>query len=56
MSATAPVMPTGTLYVILGDIVGQVSVAGILLMIVAVIAAHFRRPRGARPRVVADAA
>ena len=56
MVAAAPVMPTRTLYGSLGDIVGQLSVAGLLLTIVAVVVRRFRRPRGARVQVAADAA
>jgi apolipoprotein N-acyltransferase len=46
MFAAAPVMPTGTLYTTLGDIVGQLSVAGILVTIIAVITMRFRQRTG----------
>ncbi len=56
MVAAAPVMPTKTLYPSLGDIVGQLSLTGVVLTIVAVIARRFRRPRRAQAPGVADAA
>jgi apolipoprotein N-acyltransferase len=56
LTTAAPVTPTATLYANLGDIVGQLSVAGILPTIVAVIAGQFLRRRGARPWVAAGTA
>ncbi len=56
MMALAPVMPTGTLYPIVGDIVGQLSVVGLVLAIVAVVAQRFLRARRERQPMTAEAA
>jgi apolipoprotein N-acyltransferase len=56
MTALAPVMPTGTLYPIVGDIVGQLSVVGLMLAIVAVVAQRFLRARRERQPMTAEVA
>ncbi len=56
MTAAVPVMPTETLYPILGDLVGQGSVVGVVLAILAVIVRRFRRAHSERPQVTAEGA
>jgi apolipoprotein N-acyltransferase len=54
MTASAPILATRTLYPLVGDVVGQASVAGFVLTILAVIARRLQLAR--RPRQSAGAA
>jgi len=56
MTSAVPVMPTQTLYPMLGDFVGQGSVVGVVIAIIAVIVRRFRRAHGARPQVTTQGA
>lgn len=56
MVAAVPVMPTLTLFTSLGDIVGWLSVAGMVLAIFTVIVLRLLRRLDTRPQAIADAA